>query len=178
MVWVCYDTPVDDDDESDIDYVLERTHRVLGRVRGGTLVIISELPVGTLRVLESRYPNLLFAYSPENLRLGKAIEAFEHPERVVIGIRDDRALPHLEALLRPLDTGVVVMRPESAEMVKHSLNAFFALSISFINEIARLCEHVGADASEVSTGLRTEPRIGRRAVSRPGVGVRRWDPGP
>ena len=169
VLWICYDTPVDDDDESDVDYVLERAHRVLPLLRDGTLVISSaQLPVGTFRVLESTYPDLLFSYCPENLRLGRAIDAFERPARVVIGVRDDRARPRLEALLRPLDTELVVVRPESAEMVKHSLNAFFALSISFINEIGRLCEHVGADAAEVSAGLRSEPRIGRRAYLGPG----------
>lgn len=168
MLWVCYDTPVDADDRSDVGWVLDRLNRVLPLLRPGTVVLISsQLPVGTCAQLAALHPSLHFACSPENLRLGKAIEAFEQPARIIIGA-PDVARPALEALLAPIGAPLVWMRPESAEMVKHALNSFLALSIAYINEIAQLCETVGADAQEVAAGLKSEPRIGPRAYLNPG----------
>ena len=169
VLWVCYDTPVNDHDESDVAFVLERVRRVLPHLPPGVLVLISaQLPVGTCALLEKEFPQLHFACSPENLRLGKAIDAFEKAERVVVGLRTDAKRALLEQLFRPFTPQVLLMRTESAEMVKHALNSFLAVSITFINEIARLCEHTGADAKEVSTGLKSDARIGPKAYLGPG----------
>jgi len=168
VLWVCYDTPVDADDRSDTDWVDDRLYRVLPLLRPGTVVLISsQLPVGTCARLTATHPSLHFACSPENLRLGKAIEAFEKPARIIVGA-PTAARPVLEALLAPIGAPLVWMRPESAEMVKHALNSFLALSIAYINEIAQLCETTGADAQEVAAGLKSEPRIGPRAYLNPG----------
>jgi UDPglucose 6-dehydrogenase len=133
------------------------------------LVLISaQLPVGTCAKLEKEFSQFHFASSPENLRLGKAIDAFEKAERVIVGIRTDAKKTLLEELFKPFARQTIFMRTESAEMVKHALNSFLALSITFINEIARLCEHTGADAKEVSIGLKSEARIGAKAYLGPG----------
>ena len=132
------------------------------------MLISAQLPVGTCAGLEKEFPQFYFACSPENLRLGKAIEAFEKAERAIVGVRNDAKRPLLEQLFKPFAAQVLFMRTESAEMVKHALNSFLALSITYINEVARLCEHVGADAKEVSVGLKSEPRIGPRAYLGPG----------
>jgi UDPglucose 6-dehydrogenase len=169
VLWVCYDTPVNERDESDTGFVLERLRQVLAHARPGLLVLISsQLPVGTCAALEREFPQVHFACSPENLRLGKALEAFEKAERIIAGTRTDADRPLLERLFKPFTSHVLFMRTESAEMVKHALNSFLAASITFINEIARLCERVGADAREVSTGLKSEPRIGPKAYLGPG----------
>ena len=169
LLWVCYDTPVNDRDESDVSYVLENLRRTLAHLPQTALVLISsQLPVGTCAQLEREFPQRHFACSPENLRLGKAIESFEKAERVVVGTRDLAARPALEKLFAPFTSEILFMRTESAEMVKHALNSFLALSVTFINEVARLCEHVGADAKEVSAGLKSDPRIGPRAYLGPG----------
>ena len=169
VLWLCYDTPVNEDDESDVDFVLGQLCRALPHLPKGALVLISaQLPVGICRRLEAEFPEFHFACSPENLRLGKAIDAFEKAERVIVGIRNDAKKPLLEELFAPFTPQILFMRTESAEMVKHALNSFLALSITFINEVARLCEHVGADAKEVSAGLKSEPRIGPRAYLGPG----------
>jgi UDPglucose 6-dehydrogenase len=169
VLWLCYDTPVNDNDESDAEFVLEKLRRCLPHLPAGALVLISsQLPVGTCTGLEKEFPQFHFACSPENLRLGKAIEAFEKADRAIVGIRDDTKRPLLEQLFKPFTSQVLFMRTESAEMVKHALNSFLAVSITFINEIARLCEHVGADAKEVSVGLKSDPRIGPRAYLGPG----------
>ena len=169
VLWLCYDTPVNDRDESDVKSVLVNLRKALAHLPKGALVLISsQLPVGTCAKLEKEFPQFHFACSPENLRLGKAIDAFEKAERVVVGIRTAAKEPLLEELFAPFTPEVLLMRTESAEMVKHALNSFLALSITFINEIARLCEHVGADAKEVAAGLKSEPRIGPKAYLGPG----------
>ena len=168
-LWLCYDTPVNDDDESDVGFVLGNLRKALPHLPDGALVLISaQLPVGTCAKLEKEFPQFHFACSPENLRLGKAIDSFEKAERVIVGIRDDARKAALEKLFAPFTPRILFMRTESAEMVKHALNSFLALSITFINEVARLCEHTGADAKEVSAGLKSEPRIGPRAYLGPG----------
>jgi UDPglucose 6-dehydrogenase len=169
VLWLCYDTPVNENDESDVDFVLGNLRRALPHLPAGALVLVSaQLPVGTCAKLEREFPQFHFACSPENLRLGKAIDAFEKAERVVVGIRTEAKKPLLEQLFKPFTPQILFMRTESAEMVKHALNAFLALSITFINEVARLGEHVGADAKEVSAGLKSEPRIGPKAYLGPG----------
>ena len=169
VLWVAYDTPVNENDESDVSFVLENLRRALTPLPKGALVLISaQLPVGTCAQLEKEFPQFHFACSPENLRLGKAIDSFEKAERVIVGTRDDSKKALLEQLFAPFTSQVLFMRTESAEMVKHALNSFLALSITFINEIARLCEQVGADAKEVSVGLKSEPRIGPKAYLGPG----------
>jgi len=169
VLWVCYDTPVDAADNSDLDWVHARLARVLPGLRSGTVVLLStQLPVGTCAQLATKHPKLHFACSPENLRLGKAVEAFEKPARIIVGTSSDPARTILEKMLTPLGAPLVWMRPESAEMVKHALNSYLALSVAYINEIATLCEAVGADAQEVATGLKSDPRIGSRAYLGPG----------
>jgi UDPglucose 6-dehydrogenase len=169
VLWLCYDTPVNEDDESDVEFVLGNLRRALAHMPKGALVLISaQLPVGTCAKLEKEFPQFHFACSPENLRLGKAIDSFERAERVIVGIRNDAKKPVLEKLFAPFTPKILFMRTESAEMVKHALNSFLALSITFINEVARLCEHTGADAKEVAAGLKSEPRIGPKAYLGPG----------
>jgi len=169
VLWLTYDTPVNENDESDVDLVLNNLHKALPHLTAGALILISaQLPVGTCAKLEKEFPQFYFACSPENLRLGKAIEAFEKAERAVVGIRTDAKKALLEELFKPFAAQTIFMRTESAEMVKHALNSFLALSITFINEIARLCELTGADAKEVSIGLKSEARIGPKAYLGPG----------
>jgi UDPglucose 6-dehydrogenase len=175
VLWMTYDTPIDDDDRADVPAVLARATALLPLLRAGALVLVSsQLPVGTTRRLRDAFMRehpgreLGFAYSPENLRLGKAIAAFVEAERVVVGCESDAVRLGLEPLLRALGRPVVWMGIESAEMVKHTINAFLATSVTFINEIAALCERVGADAGEVEAGIRSEPRIGPRAYVTPG----------
>jgi UDPglucose 6-dehydrogenase len=169
LLWVTYDTPVNDRDESDVGHVFANIHRALAYLPTTALVLISsQFPVGTCSQFEKEFPQFHFACSPENLRLGKAIESFEKAERVVVGIRPESTKPLIENLFAPFTSQILFMRTESAEMVKHALNSFLALSITFANEVARLGEHVGADAKEVSAGLKSDPRIGPRAYLAPG----------
>lgn len=175
IVWVAYDTPVDDEDRADVEYVIERVTRVFPHMRDGALLLISsQLPVGTTQQLAQRFAagsrgrRLGFGYSPENLRLGKAITVFTQPDRVVVGVHADADRERVADLLRPFDPKIEWMSVESAEMTKHALNAFLAMSVTFVNEIAALCEQVGADATEVERALKSEARIGPKAYLSPG----------
>lgn len=173
VLWVCYDTPVDQNDVADNDFVLRNLDRCAPELRPDTTILISsQLPVGTCRRLQKKYAsrNFSFAYNPENLRLGNALETFRHPDRIVAGIRDETTRVKLRELFAPfIGDRVLWMTPESAEMTKHAINTFLALSVTFANEIARLCEVIGADAREVEKGLRSENRIGPNAYIRPGA---------
>lgn len=176
IVWVTFDTPVDETDRADADYVINQIKKLFIHLRSGMILLISsQLPVGSTRQLEAaflrQYPNkkVIFAYSPENLRLGKAIESFTKPERIVVGLRNKGDRENLEILFRPFCNNIEWMSIESAEMVKHGLNAFLAMSIAFINELAILCERVGADAREVERGLKSDPRIGIKSYLSPGA---------
>lgn len=175
VIWVAYDTPVDDDDNADVDYVIERVARLFPNLEAGQDVLISsQLPVGTSRRFEVLFSqarpgvDVSFSYSPENLRLGKAISVFTQPDRVVVGVRAEKSRKVFAELLAPFTDRIEWMTVESAEMTKHALNAFLATSVTFINEIAAICEHVGADAREVERGLKSEARIGPKAYLGPG----------
>jgi UDPglucose 6-dehydrogenase len=175
VVWIAFDTPVDDDDRADVEYVVDQVQRAFPSMQTGTLVLLSsQLPVGTVARLEAEWRaanngrEASFACSPENLRLGKALEVFTRPDRVIVGVRTDHDRARISALLAPITDRIEWMSVESAEMTKHAINAFLATSVTFINEIAALCERCGADAREVERGLKTEQRIGPRAYLGPG----------
>ncbi|MDQ2995624.1 MAG: nucleotide sugar dehydrogenase, partial [Chloroflexota bacterium] len=171
LLLVAFDTPVNERDEADVASVRARLELIVDAITLGTLVLISsQVPVGFTAALEHDWQgrDLRYAYSPENLRLGKAIEAFQKPERVIVGLRDQGDQPLLAALFAPFCQRIEWMSIESAEMTKHALNAFLATSVTFINELSRLCELVGADAKEVERGLKSEGRIGPRAYLAPG----------
>lgn len=169
VIWICYDTPVDENDVPDTEFVHSRISRVLSFVRPGALVLISsQLPVGSTAKLERSHPDFVFAYSPENLRLGKAIEVFTKPDRVVIGVRKPESQAKLTLLFATFTNRLEWMSVESAEMTKHALNAFLATSVAFINEIASICEKTGADALEVERGLKSDVRIGTKSYLHPG----------
>lgn len=176
VVWVAYDTPVDAEDGADVRFVTSQVERLFPHLGDGTVVLLSsQLPVGSTALLEAACraarPGLAvhFACSPENLRLGKAIQAFLEPERIVVGVRDAAPRSTLAALLAPITARIEWMSVESAEMVKHALNAFLAVSVTFANEIAVICEQVGADAKDVERGLKSEARIGPGAYLAPGA---------
>jgi len=164
LLWICYDTPVDENDKADIGFVTGRISGLLAFLKPGSMILISsQLPVGSTALLEKKHPEFMFACSPENLRLGKAIDVFTKPDRVVLGVRNQQAHAPLKRLFEPITDKLEWMSTESAEMTKHAINAFLATSITFINEIAGICEKTGADALEVERGLKTDARIGSKA---------------
>jgi len=173
IIWVTYDTPVDNNDVANTEYVKNQIISLYPYLTSNmTILISSQLPVGSTKELEEKYReqfknDVNFAYSPENLRHGKAIEIFNNPVRIIVGSKDENNIP-LKLLLRTICTNVIWMSVESAEMVKHSLNAFLAMEISFINEISLICEKTGANIKDVEIGLKSDSRVGEKAFLRAG----------
>ena len=167
------------DGHADLSYVYAAVKDIARVLRGYTVIVDkSTVPVGTARqvkrIIEQEQPQGEFdvASNPEFLREGAAIADFMHPDRVVIGVESERAEQLLRQLYRPLnliETPIVFTDLESAELIKYAANAFLATKISFINEIATLCEAVGADVHSVAKGMGLDGRIGRKFLH-PGPG--------
>jgi UDPglucose 6-dehydrogenase len=175
VVWVTFDTPVDAHDVADVESVVGHVSGIFNLIPDRcTVIVSSQVPVGTTQRLQSeftsRFPGktVWFACSPENLRLGSSIKVFTEPDRIVVGVDSTEAKAALLKLFAPISLKLEWMSVASAEMVKHATNAFLATSVSFINEIATLCEYTGADAKEVERGLKSEARIGPKAYLGPG----------
>ena len=169
------------DGHADLTYVMAAAEEV-GRALTGYAVVVtkSTVPVGTNRkvqeVVAQANPKGEFdvASNPEFLREGAAIDDFMKPDRVVVGVQSERAAKVMAEIYRPLylrDFPIVTTDLESAEMIKYAANAFLATKITFINEIAALCEKVGADVKEVSKGMGLDGRIGNKFLrAGPGYG--------
>ena len=127
------------------------------------VVVKSTVPPGTSATLLADNPGLAgrYAFSPEFLSQGSALEGWRRPSRIVVGLEDDALLPLVRDLYRGVEGPWVVTNPTNAEMIKYASNAFLATKISFINEIANLCDDVGATVDEVVEGLGLDPRVGR-----------------
>jgi UDPglucose 6-dehydrogenase len=166
VLWIAYDTPISDADEADSAWVVNEIERARAWVLPNTLVLLSsQLPAGTAAAMLERWrgiPGVQVVSAPENLRLGSALAAFRDPERVVIGL-DEGDPARVQQLFSPWTSRLEFMSTRSAEMSKHALNAYLAVSASFANELARICERVGADATAVERSLRSDTRVGRRA---------------
>ena len=169
------------DGHADLTFVMAAAEEIARALTGPAIVVTkSTVPVGTNRrvaeVMRAAAPGAEFdvASNPEFLREGAAIDDFMRPDRVVVGVQSDRAAQVMSDVYRPLslrDVPVVVTDLESAEMIKYAANAFLATKITFINEIAALCEKVGADVKSVSRGMGMDGRIGAKFLhAGPGYG--------
>ena len=167
------------DGHADLSFVYDAVRRIAPLLHGYSVVVDkSTVPIGTARQVERIIaevnPEADFdvASNPEFLREGAAIGDFMRPDRVVIGVESRRAEERLRALYRPLnlvEVPIVVTSLETAELIKYAANAFLATKISFINEMAALCEAVGADVHAVARGIGLDGRIGRKFLH-PGPG--------
>lgn len=176
-VLMTFDTPVDEQDEIDLSEIYHTALELSQHLENGSVILVSsQVPVGTCEQIRSlirqNNPSLDFdiAYSPENLRLGQAIQRFKNPERIIIGADNDSTLDRVEGLFSIINTPKLRVNLRTAEMTKHALNAFLGMSISFINEIANLCDELGADALKVAAALHMDERIGPKLPLKPGLG--------
>jgi len=174
FVVIAYDTPLDTEDRIDLSPVLDAVNRLRNVATHATIVVSSQVPIGTcermVAMLSKGAEPLDLAYVPENLRLGRAIECFMNPDRIVIGSDSPSAIAKVRALFAPIHAKVIEMDLRSAEMSKHALNAFLGTAISFANEIGNICDLVGADGLKVAEALKSDSRIGSRLPLRPGLG--------
>jgi UDPglucose 6-dehydrogenase len=176
FLWVTFDTPVDERDVADLDFLNKNIISIIPHIPDNTKIILSsQAPVGFTKEIEEIFSNkfpskkVLFSYSPENLQLGKALKVFKEPDRIVVGIRNSENIKEFKPIFSEITDRIEWMKTESAEMTKHAINSFLAMSVVFANELAVICESVGADAKEVSRGLKTEERIGPKAYLSPGL---------
>ena len=180
-VFIAVGTPPGADGQADMSYVYAAAAEIAGAMEGYTLIVTkSTVPVGTAREVErivrEAAPGAEFdvCSNPEFLREGAAIDDFMRPDRVVIGTESERAVEIMRALYRPLyinETPMVVTSPETAEIIKYAGNAFLATKITFINEIADLCEKTGANVQHVARGIGLDGRIGAKFLhAGPGYG--------
>ena len=169
------------DGHADLTYVMAAAEEIAQIAKDYVVIVTkSTVPVGTNRqvkkVVRKANPALEFdvASNPEFLREGAAIDDFMKPDRVVVGVQSDRAAAVMEEIYRPLflrDFPIVTTDLESAEMIKYAANAFLATKITFMNEIASLCERTGADIKQVSKGVGLDGRIGNKFLhAGPGYG--------
>ncbi len=169
------------DGHADLSYVYAAAEEIAGLMDGFTVVVTkSTVPVGTgdeiEKIIRARRPDAQFAVvsNPEFLREGAAIEDFKRPDRVVVGLEDERARPVMSELYRPLflnETPIVFTGRRTSELIKYAANAFLAMKITYINEMADLCEAVGADVQQVAKGIGLDGRIGSKFLNAgPGYG--------
>ena len=169
------------DGHADLSYVYAAAEEVAGMVDGFTVVVTkSTVPVGTGDEIENIIrrvrpdADVAVVSNPEFLREGAAIEDFKRPDRVVVGTEDERARALMREIYRPLylnETPIVFTSRRTSELTKYAANAFLAMKITFINEMASLCEAVGADVQQVARGIGLDNRIGGKFLNAgPGYG--------
>ncbi|HEY0098149.1 MAG TPA: UDP-glucose/GDP-mannose dehydrogenase family protein, partial [Pyrinomonadaceae bacterium] len=180
VIFLAVGTPPKEDGSADLKYVDEAVRTIAQAMNGYKVIVTkSTVPVGTgehVRALIKRHQKRPVDFgvvsNPEFLREGAAIEDFMRPDRIVIGSRDEAAVAIMRELYRPLyliETPIVVTSLEAAELTKYAANAFLATKISFINEIANLCDRVGCDVYDVARAIGMDKRIGKSFLQ-PGPG--------
>jgi len=173
IIFICVGTPRGSDGEADLQYVFQVARDVAAHINGYKVIVQkSTVPVGTgarirdlIRSRRNGDHEFDVASNPEFLREGSAVEDFMRPDRVVVGTWTERAADVLTEIYQPLylnETPIVRTTVESAELIKYAANAFLATKISFINEMANLCELVGADIKVVERGIGLDRRIGKK----------------
>jgi UDPglucose 6-dehydrogenase len=179
-IFIAVGTPPKSDGSADLTFIRDVASSISRHLNGYKVIVTkSTVPIGTGKMIESivregaggRHPFAVVS-NPEFLREGSAIEDFMHPDRVVIGSRDQRAIEMMLDVYSPLaaaDVPFVITDVESAELIKYASNGFLATKISFINEVAELCEALGANVEVVSRGMGLDSRIGPKFLD-PGPG--------
>jgi UDPglucose 6-dehydrogenase len=170
FAFICVGTPTDSAGRAETKHIMAAARGIAEHGRDHTIVVNkSTMPIGSVEYVagilaEHARPGATFTVvsNPEFLREGAAIHDIFHPDRIVLGGNDAAAVARVSALYAPLGAPVVVTTPRSAEMIKYASNAFLATKISFVNEVATICEGLGADVVEVAHGMGLDARIGPR----------------
>ena len=179
IIFIAVGTPSKEDGSANLDYVYSAVAELSDTVnKDAVLVIKSTVPVGTTKsvkkFLQGRGVEIDVAFNPEFLKEGAAIDDFMHPDRVILGVESEKARKVLAQVYRPLyvfNVPIVFTNLETAELSKYSSNAFLAMKVTFINEIANLCEACGADVNDVALAMGLDKRIGDKFLQAgPGYG--------
>jgi UDPglucose 6-dehydrogenase len=172
FAFLSIDTPVGADDDSDLGPIWHAVDEIAAAGPDGlTVIVTSQVPVGTSdQIAKELSSRMKVAYVPEFLRLSTALDTFKRADRFVIGADDPKVAARVAEIYMPLQRPIHITDIRSAEMGKHASNAWLATSVSFINQIADLCEQVGADVREVATIMKLDARIGPHAFLGAGLG--------
>jgi len=172
IYFVCVPTPQNSSGAADLSFVVAAVEKIADHAQEGSIIIIkSTVPVGTGKMMSSRIrkPNLHLASNPEFLREGSALKDFMEPDRIVVGASNIEVSQRIMNLYEEIDTVKLSTSVESAELIKYAANAYLASRLSFVNDIAALCEKVGANIDQVMLGMGSDSRIGKSFL-RPGPG--------
>ena len=176
VIFICVGTPPKKNGQSNLNFIDQATKEISKKIKGYTVVVSkSTVPVGTSRrierILKKKKPARMFdvVSNPEFLREGSALEDFTRPDKIVIGCRTFKAEKILKKIYKPLNRPYVITNNETAEIIKYANNSFLATKITFINEIADLCENIGAKVETVAKALGLDGRIGPKFLH-PGPG--------
>ena len=176
VIFICVGTPPKKNGESDLSFVDQVSKEISNKIKGYTVIVSkSTVPVGTSRrienVLKKKNNSKSFdvVSNPEFLREGSALEDFTRPDKIIIGCRTEKAEKILKKIYKPLNRPYVVTNNETAEIIKYANNSFLATKITFINEIADLCENIGAEVETVAKAIGLDGRIGPKFLH-PGPG--------
>jgi UDPglucose 6-dehydrogenase len=172
FVYLCVPTPQGADGSADLSYLETAASEIRELLEEGAVVVNkSTVPVGSTKVVERvlRRADVSVVSNPEFLREGSAVHDFLHPDRIVVGAEDRSAAIRVTSLYLGVPAPLIVTDPATAELIKYAANAFLATKLSFINAIAALSEHVGADVADVVTGIGSDKRIGQEFL-KPGPG--------
>ena len=171
VCWIAIDTPIKDG-RGDTQPVFEAVEKIKYKLNDNVLVLCSsQIPVGTSReLIKILGDGVKYAYIPEHMRMGRGIFDFMNLKEITVGV-DDSKLNHILLELFS-DKTVFFTNIETAEMIKHATNAYFATTVSFINDISDICEKVGANIEDITHALRSDWRIGKEAYLDVSVGFR------
>ena len=175
FIFLTYDTPVNNQDISNVEILINSVND-LGRVmkNKSCIIISSQSPVGICDSLRKKLieinPSIELAYSPENLQLGNAIDRYLDPGRIILGTHNKKTENLCKKLFQNICDNIISMNLESAELVKHGINSFLAMSIVFIDQLSDICEENNGDIKSVVNGIKSDDRIGEKAYLNPGIG--------
>ncbi|MCR4368888.1 MAG: UDP-glucose/GDP-mannose dehydrogenase family protein [archaeon] len=171
IIFIAVGTPQDEAGRAELKYVIQVAQTIAKNANSPKIIVDkSTVPIGTAKKVQDLVRSITsheidVVSNPEFLREGTAVRDFLEPDRVVIGAYNEKSADTIGLLYKPLGKEILFTSPESAEMIKYASNAFLATKISFINEIANLCEKTGADVCEVAMGMGLDPRIGKQFLN-------------
>jgi UDPglucose 6-dehydrogenase len=172
FVFTCVPTPQDEDGSSDLSYVIAATQAMKDLLKPGAILVTkSTVPVGSAQIVEDAIArtDIEVASNPEFLREGAAVHDFQNPDRIVVGARSTQVAQKVMDLYSKIECEKMLTSQAAAELIKYASNSFLAIKLSFVNDVAALCEATGADPLEVMHGMGLDSRIGNRFLQ-PGPG--------
>lgn len=169
VIFCAWDTPIIGNGKPDSEWVMYQLEGCLDQPmpEPQTVVVTSQLPVGTCKRLELKFPKDRFVVYPENVRAAHAVDDFANQPRIVLGSRNQADASEITRILAPFTKEFIITDPETAEMVKHGLNGFLAVSITYAHELAELAKKHGANPDVLAAALMSDPRIGQKAYLKP-----------